>query len=85
MSTDDVVRARIDSETKRRAAEALEAMGLSISDAIRLMLLRVADEKRLPFAVKVPNAVTRKAMAEVESGKGKKLADADSLFKDLGI
>jgi DNA-damage-inducible protein J len=85
MSTDDVVRARIDSDTKKRAAEALEAMGLSISDAIRLLLLRVADEKRLPFAVQVPNATTRKAVEEIESGKGKKLADADALFKDLGI
>ena len=85
MSTDDVVRARIDSDTKKRAAEALEAMGLSISDAIRLLLLRVADEKRLPFAVQVPNATTRKAVDEIESGKGKTLADADALFKDLGI
>ena len=50
MSHDTVVRARIDSETKARAAEALQAMGLSVSDAIRLLLLRVADEKRLPFA-----------------------------------
>ncbi|MGH6644414.1 MAG: type II toxin-antitoxin system RelB/DinJ family antitoxin [Bradyrhizobium sp.] len=85
MSTDDVVRARIDSETKKRAAEALEAMGLSISDAIRLLLLRVADEKRLPFAVQVPNATTRKAVEELELGKGKKVTDADALFKDLGI
>lgn len=85
MTADDVVRARIDRDTKKRAAEALDAMGLSISDAIRLLLLRVADEKRLPFAVKVPNAGTRKAMEELEAGKGKKLADANALFKDLGI
>ena len=51
MTSDTVIRARIDSDTKARATEALEAMGLSVSDAIRLMLLRVADEKRLPFAV----------------------------------
>jgi DNA-damage-inducible protein J len=48
------VRARIDSATKERAADALEAMGLSISDAIRLLMLRVADEQRLPFEVRVP-------------------------------
>ena len=65
MSTADTyVRARIDSETKARASDALEAMGLSISDAIRLLMLRIADERRLPFEVKVPNAKTRKAMAE---------------------
>jgi len=52
---------------------------------IRLTLLRVADEGRLPFAVEVPNRTTRKAMAELEAGKGKKFDSADALFKDLGI
>jgi len=57
MSTADTyVRARIDTNTKERAAEALGAMGLSISDAIRLLMLRVADERRLPFEIKVPSA-----------------------------
>ncbi len=56
MSTADTyVRARIDTNTKERAAEALGAMGLSISDAIRLLMLRVADERRLPFEIKVPS------------------------------
>ena len=56
MSTADTyVRARIDTNTKERAAAALEAMGLSISDAIRLLMLRVADERRLPFEIKVPS------------------------------
>ncbi len=84
MSANSVVRARIDSDTKARAAEALGAMGLTVSDAIRLMLLRVADEKRLPFAVKVPNATTVKAMKELEAGKGKRFADVDELFEDIG-
>ena len=64
MATDSVVRARIDAETKQRAADALADMGLSISDAIRLLMLRIADEKRLPFQVKVPNGATRRAMTE---------------------
>lgn len=84
MPADSVVRARIDSETKKRAASALSAMGLSISDAIRLLLLRIADENRLPFDVKAPNAATRKALAELEAGKGERFKDADALFKDLG-
>ena len=67
MSTDTVVRARIDSDTKARATEALQAMGLSVSDAIRLLLLRVAEEKRLPFAVRVPNVATVKAMEELKN------------------
>lgn len=84
MSADTVVRARIDSDTKARATEALHAMGLTVSDAIRLMLLRVADEKRLPFAVQVPNATTVKAMKELEEGRGKRFANTDELFKDIG-
>ncbi len=66
ITADTYVRARIDTVTKDRAAAALEAMGLSISDAIRLMMLRVADEQRMPFEVKVPNATTRAALAEAE-------------------
>jgi DNA-damage-inducible protein J len=84
MSTADTyVRARIDTNTKERAAEALEAMGLSISDAIRLLMLRIADERRLPFEVRVPNATTRRAMAELEAGKGKRFAGVEALMADL--
>ena len=85
MSTDTVVRARIDSDTKTRATEALRAMGLSVSDAIRLLLLRVADEKRLPFTVRVPNTGTIKAMEELDEGKGERFDSAEDLFKDLGV
>ncbi|MCU7937278.1 MAG: type II toxin-antitoxin system RelB/DinJ family antitoxin [Candidatus Thiodiazotropha sp. (ex Dulcina madagascariensis)] len=85
MSADTVVRARIDRDTKERAAAALEAMGLSVSDAIRLLMLRIADEKRLPFAVQVPNKTTDKAIAELDKGHGKRFEDADDLFQDLGI
>ena len=62
MQTSTVVRARIDNETKTRATEALRAMGLSVSDAIRLLLVRVADEKQLPFAIRVPNKHTAPGM-----------------------
>jgi DNA-damage-inducible protein J len=82
-NADTYVRARIDTATKERAAEALEAMGLSISDAIRLLMLRVADERRLPFEVKAPNAATRKAISELETGKGKKFKSVKALMKDL--
>jgi len=82
-TTDTYVRARIDTDTKERAADALEAMGLSISDAIRLLMLRIADERRLPFDVKVPNAITRKAIAELEAGNGKPFTSVDDLIADL--
>ena len=85
MSKDSVVRARIDPDIKARAAEALEALGLSVSDAIRLLLTHIAEEKRLPFTDRVPNAVTTKAINELEGGKGKRFDTPDDLFQDLGI
>ncbi len=85
MSNDTVVRARINSDIKMEAMEALEAMGLTISDAIRLLLLRVAEEKQLPFVVKVPNAATAKAMEELEDGGGMRYSSVEEAFKDLGI
>lgn len=82
-TTDTYVRARIDADTKDRATEALQAMGLSISDAIRLLMLRVADERRLPFEIKAPNATTRKAIKELDAGKGKKFSSVEALMADL--
>jgi DNA-damage-inducible protein J len=84
MSTADTyVRARIDTATKERAADALEAMGLSISAAIRLLMLRIADEHRLPFEVKVPSKSSRKALADIAKGKVKSFATVDDLMADL--
>ena len=80
---DTCVRARIDTDTKERAAEALAAMGLSISDAIRLLMLRVAEERRLPFEVRVPDAATRKAIAQLEARRGKRLTTVEDLMTDL--
>lgn len=85
MTSDTVVRARIDQATKVRATAALEAMGLSISDAIRLLMFRVAEENRLPFDIRVPNSQSVAAMKEIDGGKGKRFDDADALFKDLGL
>ncbi|MDP3898458.1 MAG: type II toxin-antitoxin system RelB/DinJ family antitoxin [Mesorhizobium sp.] len=85
MAADSVVRARIDSRTKEKATVALEAMGLSVSDAIRLLMLRIAQEQRLPFDVKVGKPATIKAVRQLADGDGKRFKDADSLFEDLGI
>ena len=63
----------------------LAGMGISVSDAVRMLLVRVAAEKALPFDVKVPNATTVKAMRAANKGKGKRLNSAAALFKDLGI
>ena len=85
MAATEIVRARIDLDTKERASAALAEMGLSVSDAIRLLMLRIADEKRLPFDVKAPNARTRAVMAELEAGKGKTYASTAEMFKDFGV
>lgn len=85
MPSDSVVRARIDAATKEKATEALARMGLSVSDAIRLLLTRVAADEAFPFAIKSPNTATRVAMKELDDGKGKAFKSSDELFKDLGI
>ncbi len=64
MATTSMVHVRVDEQIKAQAAETLAAMGLSISDAVRVLLMRVVAEKQMPFALKVPNAETRVAMAE---------------------
>ncbi|MFZ0961513.1 MAG: type II toxin-antitoxin system RelB/DinJ family antitoxin [Terriglobia bacterium] len=80
-----MVHIRLDEKVKERAAKNLSAMGMSVSDAVRILLVRVAAEKALPFEVKVPNATTQKAMAAADRGKGKRFKSPRTLFKDLGI
>jgi DNA-damage-inducible protein J len=63
-----MIHVRVDQNLKTNAAVALDAMGLSLSDAVRLLLTRIAAEQALPFEVRVPNAVTRAAMEEVRRG-----------------
>ncbi len=85
MIADTIVRARIDADTKARATAALDAMGLSVSDAIRLLMLRIADEQRLPFDLRVPNAATQRAMRELDEGKGERAESVEAMFEKLGI
>ena len=83
MASDTVVRARIDGQVKERAAKVLAEMGLSVSDAIRLLLVRVATEKALPFDLKVPNAETRAAISELEQGDGARFDTVSDLMAEL--
>ena len=69
MATDTVVRARIDGHVKEEATSVLNKMGLSVSDAIRMLLIRVAREKALPFDVRIPNAETAAAIEEARQRK----------------
>jgi DNA-damage-inducible protein J len=58
---------RVDDELKAQATQTLEAMGLSVSDAARILLKRVVDDQAFPLELKVPNAQTRKAMEEARA------------------
>jgi DNA-damage-inducible protein J len=80
-----MVHVRIEQGVKDKAAKALANMGLSVSDAIRMMLVRVAAEEALPFDVRVPNATTVKAMEAADRGEGRRFVSVEALLKDLGI
>ncbi len=80
-----MVHIRVDQKIKKKAAKTLAAMGISVSDAVRMLLVRVAAERALPFDVKVPNATTVKAMKALDRGEGKRYKSTDDLFRDLGI
>ena len=78
-----VIRARIDEATKVQAAAVLAEIGLSLSDAFRLMVRRIASEKALPFEPLVPNAETIAAMEELERGEGASFTSVKDLMRDL--
>jgi DNA-damage-inducible protein J len=78
-----VVRARIDAETKDKAAAVLAAIGLTVSDAFRLMMVRIAKEKALPFAPLIPNAKTIAAIKEARRGRLKSYPNSKALLKSL--
>ena len=82
---DSSVRIRIDSKTKRKAVVTLDRMGLSVSDAVRMFLVRIGEEGRFPFDLEVPNAKTRRAIEELESGGGTASVSAEEALKDLGL
>jgi DNA-damage-inducible protein J len=68
MAANSLVQTRIDAAIKEEAAFVLAAMGLTVSNAVRLMLTRVAQDKALPFEPLIPNATTIRAMQEARSG-----------------
>ena len=81
MST--VVRARIDEKVKDEAAAVLASIGLTVSDAFRLMMMRIATERRLPFEPLVPNEETIEAMKAARRGDVVTLGGIDELRSDL--
>ncbi len=83
MSANAVVRARIDEHIKEEATVVLATMGLTVSDAFRIMLTRVAREKALPFEPLIPNDATIAAMKEARRGDLPSFKSVDALMADL--
>jgi DNA-damage-inducible protein J len=83
MTENAVVRARIDERIKNEAAAVLGAMGLTVSDAFRLLMVRIAKEKALPFEPLVPNAETIEAMKAARRGEVVTVGSPDQLVASL--
>jgi DNA-damage-inducible protein J len=83
VATTEMVHVRVDKRIKVRAAKALASMGLSVSDAVRVLLTRVAAEKALPFEVKAPNPATAAAMREARKGGLRSFSKVRELMADL--
>src|SRR3546814_16263376 len=83
MAANDVVRARVDRHLKEEAAAVLGAVGLTVSDAFRMLLVRTVAEKALPFDPLVPNEGTIEAMKAARRGDLVKIGSIDELMADL--
>ena len=81
-----MVHVRVDEQIKAQATQTLAAMGLTVSDAVRVFLTRVVTDQELPFALKAPNAESIKAMAEAQdiiASRRARFDSADALIHDL--
>jgi DNA-damage-inducible protein J len=83
MAANAIVKARVDGRLKEEASAVLAAMGLTVSDAFRLLLVRVATDKELPFSPIVPNAETIAAMKAARRGEVVEVGDVDGLMVSL--
>lgn len=83
MVANALVQTRINGTVKDEASAVLATMGLTVSDAVRLMLTRVAHDKALPFEPLTPNAATIAAMQEARKGNIKSFDSIEALMADL--
>lgn len=86
MAHSTMLHVRVDEDIKTQANEALAAMGLSLSDAVRILLKRVVNDQAFPLELKVPNAETRAAMEEARAmmlARGARFETADAMINGL--
>lgn len=78
-----MVHIRVDEKVKAKAAKTLAAMGLTVSDAVRLLLTRIAAEKAIPFELRIPNRATRAAIEAGERGEVSRASSVAAMMADL--
>ena len=83
MLNDAIVRARVNEEIKEEATVVLSEIGLTLSDAFRMLIIRIAREKALPFEPLVPNAKTIEAIKAARSGNLITASSLDNLLTEL--
>lgn len=86
MTNTTMLHVRVDEQMKTEASAALASMGLSLSDAVRILLKRVVSDQAFPLELKVPNAQTRAAIEEsraIMKARSARFQSADALFDDL--
>ncbi len=86
MGHSKMLHVRVDEEIKAQASEALASMGLSVSDAVRILLKRVVNDQAFPLELKVPNGKTRDAMEEARAltkERAARFQSADTLIDDI--
>jgi DNA-damage-inducible protein J len=77
------VHVRVDEKVKQKAAKTLAAMGMSVSDVVRILLMRVAAEKALPFELRVPNRKTLAAIKAGERGQVSRASNVEAMMAEL--
>ena len=82
-SVTTMIHVRVDQNLKTQATDTLDKMGLSLSDAVRLLLTRIAVEKALPFEVRVPNAQTVAAMHAGDRGEVTQAPNVKAMMAQL--
>lgn len=82
--SNDSIRIRVNKELKEEAAQLLSSMGLNFSDFFRISLLKLVNEKKMPFSIDVPNQATLQAMQAADKGEVTYHESVSSYFKNRG-
>jgi DNA-damage-inducible protein J len=83
MSSSKIIQARVPGDIQDLANQVIQASGLTVSDVVRVLMVRIAQDRAIPPSLFQPNAKTREAFAEIESGNLKRFDSVDALFEDL--